>query len=93
MNSTKGVIRIIKLASNPNEYDEYYYLTDVSTDINSHLMARITGNIWNAMKFIYNSPIEDEVKRINSLIEFVKVCFTPIKRYKIEFIPIKLDYL
>ena len=92
MNSTKGVIRIIKLASNPNEYDEYYYLTDVSTDINSHLMARITGNIWNAMKFIYNSPIEDEVKRINSLIEFVKICFTPIKRYKIEFIPIKLDY-
>lgn len=92
MNSTKGVIRIIKLASNPNEYDEYYYLTDVSTDINSHLMTRITGNIWNAMKFIYNSPIEDEVKRINSLIEFVKVCFTPIKRYKIEFIPIKLDY-
>ena len=92
MNSTKGVIRIIKLSSNPNEYDEYYYLTDVSTDINSHLMARITGNIWDAMKFIYNSPIEDEVKRINSLIEFVKVCFTPIKRYKIEFIPIKLDY-
>ena len=43
MNSTKGVIRIIKLASNPNEYDEYYYLSDVSTDINSHLMARITG--------------------------------------------------
>lgn len=92
MNSTKGVIRIIKLASNPNEYDEYYYLTDVSTDINSHLMTRITGNIWNAMKFIYNSLNEDEVKRINSLIEFVKVCFTPIKRYKIEFIPIKLDY-
>ena len=29
MNSTKGVIRIIKLASNQNEYDEYYYLTDV----------------------------------------------------------------
>ena len=25
MNSTKGVVRIIKLASNPNEYDEYYY--------------------------------------------------------------------
>lgn len=92
MNSTKGVIRIIKLASNPNEYDEYYYLTDVSTDINSHLMARITSNIWDAMKFIYNSPIEDEVKRINSLIEFVKVCFTPRKRYKIEFISIKLDY-
>lgn len=92
MNSTKGVIRIIKLASNPNEYDEYYYLTDVSTDINSHLMARITGNIWDAMKFIYNSPNEDEVERINSLIEFVKVCFTPRKLYKIEFIPIKLDY-
>ena len=92
MNSTKGVIRIIKLASNPNEYDEYYYLTDVSTDINSHLMARITGNIWDAMKFIYNSPNEDEIKRINSLIEFVKVCFIPRKRYKIEFIPIKLDY-
>ena len=92
MNSTKGVIRIIKLASNPNEYDEYYYLTDVSTDIDSHIMARITGNIWDAMKFIYNSPNEDEVKRINSLIEFVKVCFTLRKRYKIEFIPIKLDY-
>ena len=92
MNSTKGVIRIIKLASNPNEYDEYYYLADVSTDINSHLMARITGNIWDAMKFIYNSLNEDEVKRINSLIEFVKVCFTPRKRYTIEFIPIKLDY-
>ena len=92
MNSTKGVIRIIKLASNPNEYDEYYYLTDVSTDIDSHLMARITGNIWDAMKFIYNSPNEDEVKRINSLIEFGKVCFTPRKRYKIEFIPIKLGY-
>ena len=92
MNSTKGVIRIIKLASNSNEYDEYYYLSDVSTDINSHLMARITGNIWDAMKFIYNSPNEDEIKRINSLIEFVKVCFTPRKRYKIEFTPIKLDY-
>lgn len=92
MNSTKGVIRIIKLASNPNEYDEYYYLTDVSTDIDSHLMARITGNIWDAMKFIYNSPNDDEVKRINSLIEFVKVCFTPRKRYKVKFIPIKLDY-
>ena len=92
MNSTKGVIRIIKMANNPNEYDEYYYLTDVSTDINSHLMARITGNIWDAMKFIYNSPNEDEIKRINSLIEFVKVYFTPRKRYKIEFIPIKLDY-
>ena len=92
MNSTKGVIRIIKLASNSNEYDEYYYLSDVSTDIDSHLMARITGNIWDAMKFIYNSLNEDEVKRINSLIEFVKVCFTSRKRYKIEFIPIKLDY-
>jgi len=92
MNSTKGVIRIIKLASNPNEYDSYYYLLDVSTDIDSHLMARITGNIWDAMKFIYNSPNEDEVKRINSLIEFVKVCCTPRKHYKIEFIPIKLDY-
>jgi hypothetical protein len=77
MNSTKGVVRIIKLASNPNEYDEYYYLADVSTDIDSHLMTRITGNIWDAMKFIYNSPNEDEVKRINSLIEIVKVCFIP----------------
>ena len=92
MNSTKGVIRIIKLASNPNEYDEYYYLADVATDTDYHLMSRITGNIWDAMKFIYNSPNDDEVKRINSLIEFVKVCFTPRKQYKIEFIPIKLDY-
>ena len=92
MNSTKGVIRIIKLASNPNEYDAYYYLLDVSTDIDSHLMARITGNIWDAMKFIYNSPNEDEVKRINSLIEFVKVCCTPRKCYKIEFIPITIEY-
>lgn len=92
MNSIKGVIRIIKLASNPNEYDEYYYLADVTIDTDYHLMAQITGNIWDAMKFIYNSPNDDEVKRINSLIEFVKVCFTPRKRYKIEFIPIKLDY-
>jgi len=92
MNSTKGVVRIIKLASNPNEYDEYYYLADVSTDIDSHLIARITGNIWDAMKFIYNSPNEDEVKRINSLIEFVKVCFIPKKRYKIEFVPITIEY-
>lgn len=92
MNSIKGVIRIIKLASNPNEYDEYYYLANVTIDTDYHLMAQITGNIWDAMKFIYNSPNDDEVKRINSLIEFVKVCFTPRKRYKIEFIPIKLDY-
>ena len=49
MNNTKGVIRIIKKASNYNEYDEYYYFADVSVDVNSHLMARITGNIWDAM--------------------------------------------
>ena len=92
MNSTKGVIRIIKLASNPNEYDEYYYFADVSVDIDSHLMTRITGNIWDAMKFIYYSSNEDEVKRINSLIEFVKTCFIPKKRYKIEFVPITIEY-
>ena len=92
MNNTKGVIRIIKLASNPNEYDEYYYFADVNVDTDSHLMARITGNVWNAMKFAWDSTNDDERKRIASLIEFVKTCFTPKKLYKIEFVPITIEY-
>ena len=92
MNNTKGVIRIIKLVSNANEYDEYYYFADVNVDKYSHIMARITGNVWDAMKFVWNSTNDDERKRIASLIEFVKTCFTPKKRYKIEFIPITIEY-
>ena len=92
MNNTKGVIRIIKLASNSNEYDEYYYFADVNVDIDSHVMARITGNVWDAMKFVWDSTNDDECKRIASLIEFVKTCFTPKKRYKIEFVPITIEY-
>ena len=92
MINTKGVIRIIKLASNPNEYDEYYYFADIATDTYSHLMARITGNVWDAMKFVWDSTNDDERKRIASLIEFVKTCFTPKKRYKIEFVPITIEY-
>jgi len=92
MNSTKGVIRIIVLASNSNEYDQYYYFADVNVDTDSHLMARITGNVWDAMKFVWDSTNDDERKRIASLIEFVKTCFTPKKRYKIEFVPITIEY-
>lgn len=92
MNNTKGVIRIIKKASNYNEYDEYYYFADVSVDVNSHLMTRITGNIWDAMKFIWNSPNDDENKRIDSLLGFVKTCFTPKKRYQIDFVPITVEF-
>jgi hypothetical protein len=92
MNSTKGVIRIIKLASNQNEYDEYYYFVDVTTDINGHLMARNTSNIWDATKFMWNSFNDDENKRINSLLEFVKICYTPKKRYQIDFVPITVEF-
>ena len=92
MNNTKGVIRIIVLASNSNEYDQYYYFTDVNVDTDSHVMARITGNVWDAMKFVWDSTNDDERKRIASLIEFVKTCFTPKKRYKIEFVPITIEY-
>ena len=92
MTSKKGVIRIIKQATSFNEYDEYYYVTDIITDIDGHLMARITGNVWDAMKFIWNSPIEDECNRIESLVKFIKTCFTPKKRYKIEFVPITIEY-
>ena len=92
MNNTKGVIRIIVLASNSNEYDQHYYFADVNVDTDSHLMARITGNVWDAMKFVWDSTNDDERKRIASLIEFVKTCFTPKKRYKIEFVPITIEY-
>lgn len=93
MNNTKGVIRIIVLASNPNEYDQYYYFYDVNVDMDYHVMARITGNVWDAMKFIWDSTTnDDECKRIESLIEFVKTCFTPKKQYKIEFVPITIEY-
>ena len=92
MDSTKGVIRIIKKADHPNGYDEHYYFADVVTDINGHLMARNTSNIWDAMKFIYVYTSNDEWKRINSLIEFIKTCYTPKKNYIIEFIPIELKY-
>ena len=92
MDSTKGVIRIIKKADHPDGYDEHYYFADVVTDINGHLMARNTSNIWNAMKFIYVYTNNDEWKRISSLIEFVKTCYTPKKNYTIEFIPIELKY-
>ena len=92
MDSTKGVIRIIKKADYPGGYDEHYYFADVVTDINGHLMARNTSNIWDAMKFMWNSLNDDENKRINSLIEFVKICYTPKKNYIIEFIPIELKY-
>lgn len=91
MDSTKGVIRIIKKADYPSGYDEHYYFADVVTDINGHLMARNTSNIWDAMKFMWNSPF-DENKRISSLIEFVKTCYTPKKNYIIEFIPVELKY-
>lgn len=92
MDSTKGVIRIIKKADHPDGYDEHYYFADVVTDINGHLMARNTSNIWDAMKFIYVYTNNDEWKRISSLIEFVKTCYTPKKNYIIEFIPIELKY-
>jgi hypothetical protein len=92
MDSTKGVIRIIKKADHPDGYDEHYYFADVVTDINGHLMARNTSNIWDAMKFIYVYTSNDEWKRISSLIEFVKTCYTPKKNYIIEFIPIELKY-
>ena len=92
MNSTKGVIRIIKKAEYSHEYDEIYYLSDVTTDINGHLIARNTGNIWDAMMFHGEFLSADEKKRIDALIEFVKTCYTPKKRYSIEFITINLNY-
>ena len=92
MKTKKGVIQIIKKAYYPDGYDEHYYFADIAIDIDGHLMARYTNNIWDAMKFIYNSLNDDENKRINSLIEFVKTCYTPKKDYIIEFIPITLEY-
>lgn len=92
MENVKSVIRVIKKAEYPGGYDDHYYFTDVTVDIDNHLMARISGNIWDAMKFQYNSMNNDETQRINGLIEFIKTCFTPKKNYKIELIPIKLEY-
>lgn len=92
MTSEKGVIRIIKKADHPNGYDAHYYFADVVVDINGHLMARNTSNIWDAMKFMYVYTTNDEYRRINSLIEFIKTCYTPKKNYIIEFIPITLNY-
>lgn len=92
MNSEKGVIRIIKLVDHSNGYDEHYYFSDIVIDNNGHLIARNTTNIWDAMKFMYNPNFEDEMNRINALIEFIKVCYQPKKKYIIEFIPITLNY-
>lgn len=92
MNSQKGVIRIIKKADHPGGYDEHYYFAGVGTDTANHLMATCTCNIWQAMMFMYNLNFEEEMKRINALIEFIKVCYTPKKQYQIEFIPVTLNY-
>lgn len=92
MNSTVGVIKIIKKADVPYGYDEHYYFSEVDIDKNGHLMASCTGNIWSAKKFMYNPNFEDEMNRINALIEFIKVCYQPKKKYIIEFIPITLNY-
>ena len=93
MENKKSVIRIIKKASNFNGYDEHYYLADIVTDIDGHLMARNTGNIWDAMKFksIENCS-RDELNRIESLINFVKTCYTPHKDYQIQLISLNLSY-
>ena len=92
MINEKGVIRIKSRAISFNEYDEYYYVADITTDIDGHLMARNTRNIWDAMKFIWDSPNEDERNRIESLIKFVKTCYLPRKKYVVEFIPITIEY-
>jgi len=90
MENVKGVIRVIK--HNSNGYDEHYYFTDVTVDIDNHLMARISSNIWDAMKFQYNSINVDEERRIYSLISFIETCFSPKRDYIIKFIPITLSY-
>lgn len=92
MNSNKGVIRIIEKGDFPNGYDKHYYFSGVETDHDYHLMATLTSDIWQAKKFIYNLEFEDEMKRIKALIEFIKACYTPKKKYQIEFIPINLEY-
>ena len=92
MNSTKGVIRIIVKADNGIGYDQHYYFSGVETDNDYHIMATLTSDIWHAKKFIYDLKFDDEMKRINALVDFVKACYTPKKKYQIEFIPINLVY-
>jgi len=91
METTKYVISIIKMPDSINGYEEHYYFLDVALDKDGHLIARSTGNIWDAMKFNYGLNI-DETKRILSLIEFIKTCYIPKKKYKISIIPITLNY-
>ena len=90
MNSTTGVIRIIKKADHPNGYDEHYYFDSVDTDSDHLLMVRVTASIWNAKKFVYRGS-EEQKKRINSLLDFVKTCF-PKKQYDVEFIPVTIEF-
>lgn len=93
MESSKSVIRIIKKADHPDGYDEHYYLSEVTTDVDGHLVAHCTGNIWNAMKFkSVHHCSEDEIDRIEALLNFVKTCYTPRKNYQIQTISLNLLY-
>jgi len=92
METTKGVIRIIKLASTPTEYDEYYYLSSIGFDNNGSLIAQRTSNILNAMMFKYDTLFKSENDKITALVNFVKTCYIPKRVYKIEFIPVKFTY-
>jgi len=92
MSSKKGVIRIISKSDYIHGYDTHYYFSDIKIDNDGHLMAGCTTNVWEAMKFIYNPDFKDEMNRINSLIEFIKTCYIPKKKYTVEFIPIELKY-
>ena len=87
METIKYVISIIKMPDSINGYEEHYYFLDVALDKDGHLIARSTGNIWDAMKFINYEVNNDEAKRILSLIEFIKTCYTPKKKYKIAIKP------
>lgn len=92
MESTKGVIRILKNAEYLHGYDIHYYFAGLDVDKNGNITAKCTNNIWDAIRFRCDMLSENDKNRINSLIEFIRNCYLPKQDYLIELIEIKLVY-
>ena len=91
MESIKGVIKITKL-SDINGYDQIYYFTGIIVNNDGHININYSGNVWEAMKFNWNSSNNAEVFKIQSLITFIENCLLPKKKFKVEISFLNLTY-
>ena len=92
MESSKGVIQVIRKASHPTGYDEIYYLSEFGVDEYGKIFTNLTGDVWKAQHFAWENVLNKyEQDRIDKIVELVRISF-PKKEYNIEFKPITLTY-